>query len=54
MAAQGDIRYELYYWPNIQGRGELVRLAFEEAGVAYDDVARLPATEGGGSVARAL
>lgn len=33
-------RYELYYWPQIQGRGEFVRLAFEEAGVAYDDVAR--------------
>jgi len=32
--------YQLYYWPGIQGRGELVRLAFEEAGVAYDDVAR--------------
>jgi glutathione S-transferase len=32
--------YELYYWPTIQGRGELVRLALEEAGVAYVDVAR--------------
>ena len=25
--------YELYYWPGIQGRGEFVRLALEEAGV---------------------
>jgi glutathione S-transferase len=33
-------RYELYYWPSIQGRGEFVRLALEEAGVDYDDVAR--------------
>lgn len=32
--------YELYYWPSIQGRGELVRLALEEAGVPYRDVAR--------------
>ncbi len=31
---------ELYYWPNIQGRGEFIRLAFEEAGVKYRDVAR--------------
>ena len=34
------MRYELYYWPNIQGRGEYVRLALEEAGVGYADVAR--------------
>lgn len=32
--------YELYYWPNIQGRGEFVRLALEEAGADYFDVAR--------------
>ena len=32
--------YELYYWPDIQGRGEFVRLALEEAGAAYVDVAR--------------
>lgn len=32
--------YELYYWPTIQGRGEFVRLALEEAGVPYRDVAR--------------
>lgn len=34
------MRYELYYWPSIQGRGEYVRLALEEAGAAYRDVAR--------------
>lgn len=34
------MRYELYYWPTIQGRGEFVRLALEEAGVDYVDVAR--------------
>ena len=32
--------YKLYYWPTIQGRGEFVRLALEEAGVPYVDVAR--------------
>ena len=31
---------ELYYWPGIQGRGEFVRLALEDAGAAYVDVAR--------------
>jgi len=36
------VRYELYYWPDIQGRGEFVRLALEEAGIAYVDVARKP------------
>jgi glutathione S-transferase len=34
------MRYQLYYWPEIQGRGEFVRLALENAGAAYDDVAR--------------
>jgi glutathione S-transferase len=34
------MRYELYYWPGIQGRGEYVRLALEEAGADYDDMAR--------------
>lgn len=50
------MRYELYYWPGIQGRGEFVRLAFEEAGVPYVDVARLPKAKGGGvgAVVRAL
>jgi glutathione S-transferase len=36
------MRYELYYWPEIQGRGEFVRLALEDAGAAYVDVARRP------------
>jgi glutathione S-transferase len=35
------MRYELYYWPSIQGRGEFVRLALEEAGADYVDVARV-------------
>jgi glutathione S-transferase len=34
------MRYELYYWPSIQGRGEYVRLALEDAGAGYTDVAR--------------
>jgi len=34
------MRYELYYWPTIQGRGEFVRLALEEAAADYVDVAR--------------
>jgi glutathione S-transferase len=34
------MRYELYYWPSIQGRGEFVRLALEEGGADYVDVAR--------------
>ena len=34
------MRYQLYYWPEIQGRGEFVRLALEDASAAYDDVAR--------------
>lgn len=34
--------YELLYWPSIQGRGEFVRLALEEAGEDYEDVARGP------------
>src|SRR3546814_4146519 len=38
--------YRLYYWPGIQGRGEFVRLALEEAGVAYVDVG-MDVAEGG-------
>src|SRR5262249_56680276 len=34
------MRYELYYWPSIQGRGEFARLALEEAGADYVDVTR--------------
>ena len=36
------MRYELYYQPSIQGRGEFVRLALEEVGADYIDVARDP------------
>jgi glutathione S-transferase len=36
--------FELFYWPGIQGRGEFVRLALEDAGAPYVDVAR---TRGG-------
>jgi glutathione S-transferase len=36
------MRYELYYWPSIQGRGEFIRLALEDAGADYVDVARTP------------
>ncbi|PLZ03974.1 glutathione S-transferase [Burkholderia sp. WAC0059] len=32
--------YELYYWDGLQGRGEFVRLALEEAQAPYVDVAR--------------
>jgi len=45
--------YELHYWPGIQGRGEFVRLALEEAGAEYVDVARRPRSEGGGEAALA-
>jgi len=34
------MRYQLYYWPSIQGRGEFIRLALEAAGAGYVDVAR--------------
>ena len=34
------MRYELYYWPSIQGRGEFVRLALEDADADYVDVCR--------------
>jgi glutathione S-transferase len=34
------MRYELHYWPSIQGRGEFVRLALEAVGADYVDVAR--------------
>ena len=36
------MKYELYYWPSIQGRGEFIRLALEDAGADYVDVARRP------------
>jgi glutathione S-transferase len=34
------VAYALYYWPGIQGRGEFVRLALEDAGADYRDMAR--------------
>jgi len=50
------MKYELYYWPHIQGRGEFIRLALEEGAAEYVDVGRLPESEGGGrpAVARML
>lgn len=41
------MQFELYYWPGIQGRGEFVRLALEEAGADYVDVARHADRSGG-------
>ncbi len=46
------MRYELYYWPSIQGRGEFVRLALEEAGADYIDVARHKESGGTGALMR--
>lgn len=43
--------YDLYYWPSIPGRGEYVRLVLEAAGADYRDMARLEASEGGGTEA---
>jgi glutathione S-transferase len=51
MTRPGKEPYELYYWPGIQGRGEFVRLALEDAGAEYVDVARLPKDRGGGVAA---
>jgi glutathione S-transferase len=34
------VKYRLYYWPEIQGRGEFIRLALEYAGAGYVDVLR--------------
>jgi glutathione S-transferase len=42
------MRYEFYYWPSIQGRGEFVRLTLEEAGADYVDVARGSEKDGQG------
>jgi len=39
--------WRLYYWPDIPGRGEFVRLVLEEAKVPYVDVGRV---EGGKKV----
>ncbi|HYD63238.1 MAG TPA: glutathione S-transferase family protein [Noviherbaspirillum sp.] len=45
------MRYELYYWPEIQGRGEFVRLALEEGDADYVDVARRSERSGMGMAA---
>lgn len=42
------MRYVLYYWPGIQGRGEFVRLALEEGGAEYRDIALESEEQGGG------
>jgi glutathione S-transferase len=48
------MKYELYYWPEIQGRGEFVRLALEECGAEYVDVAREPSAGGVEAMLRLL
>jgi len=48
------MRYELYYWPDIQGRGEFIRLALEEAGADYVDVARKRGKAGVGAMMRLM
>lgn len=45
------MHYELYYWTGIQGRDEFVRLALEDAGARYNDVAR---TQGDDAIVRFL
>lgn len=40
--AKKQPEFELFYWPGIQGRGEFVRLAFEDSATPYVDVAREP------------
>lgn len=45
------MRYELYYWPTIQGRGEFVRLALEAAGADYLDVGNAAEDQGFGEPA---
>jgi len=45
------MRYELYYWPGIPGRGEFVRLALEDAGADYVDIVRGSADDGLGLTA---
>lgn len=42
------MKYLLYYWPTIQGRGEFIRLALEEAAADYVDVCRMPERAGMG------
>jgi len=37
--------WKLHYWPGFPGRGEFVRLIFEEAGVPYEEPARTPGVQ---------
>jgi glutathione S-transferase len=46
--------YELYYWDGLQGRGEFIRLALEEAGAPYVDVARREESGGTAAMMRLL
>jgi glutathione S-transferase len=46
--------YELYYWPGLQGRGEFVRLALEDAGADYVDVVRQQGRKGMAAMMRIL
>lgn len=41
-------RFDLYYWPGLQGRGEFPRLVLEAAEAPYRDMGRLDEAEGGG------
>jgi glutathione S-transferase len=43
--------YQLYYWDGLQGRGEFIRLALEEAGADYVDIARGSEKNGQGTAA---
>ena len=38
-SASTDEGYDLLYWPGMPGRGESIRLCFEETGTPYNDVA---------------
>jgi glutathione S-transferase len=40
--SESSVDYELFYWPGIPGRGEFIRLALEDSGARYLDVARGP------------
>lgn len=48
------MRYQLYYWPGLPGRGEFVRLALEEAGADYVDVGNDEAAGGIDALGRFL
>ncbi len=46
-------RFQLYYWPGLQGRGEFVRLVLVAAGEPWDEVARDPSRGGARAVVEA-